>query len=243
MIKQLLLFLCVMLLSSCVSAGPKDGVKPPNFVPRYTIKLTGTPVWNSINDIKEATNGKIKITGNIIDLQGGCLDGSKLKKSSNSQDESNTPIKIQITDCILKNGYVRDVPGGIIVQTPNVTIEDMLFTGISEDFVSNLKDKSYNFKIINCKFYNNSKGDKSCQVNGAVGLIVEGCYITGGITAIRIGESTSTNHGKAIVKNCTIEKVPTFLNIDGKTQVYVKNNMLKNVNKKYVTHEGSNVHE
>lgn len=243
MIKQLLLFLCVMLLSSCVSAGPKDGVKPPSFTPKYTIKLTGTPVWNNIDDVTEATNGKIKIIGNVIDLQGGCLDGSKLKKSSNSQDESNTPIKLRISDCTLMNGYIRDVPGGIIVQTPNVTIENMLFTGISEDYVSNIKDKSYNFKILNCKFYNNSRGDKSCQVNGAVGAIVKDCYITGGITAIRIGESTSTKHGNANVENCTVEQVPTFLNVDGKTQVYVKNNKLINVNKKYVTREGSNVHE
>lgn len=243
MIKQLLITLCAILLSSCASTGPKDGVKPPSFTPKYTVKLTGTPIWNSIDDIKNSIKGNGKITGNVVDLQGGCLDGSKLKRSSNSQDESNTPIKLRISNLTLKNGYVTNVPGGLIVQTPSVTIENMLFTGVSEDYLSNTKDDSYNLKILNCEFYNNSKGDKSCQVNGAVGLMVKDCYITGGITAIRIGESTSKKHGSAKVENCVIENVPTFLNVDGKTQVFVKNNILKNVDKKYVTQEGSNVNE
>lgn len=241
--KSFLIILYSILFSLCVSTGLRGDEKIPNFTPAYTIKLTGTPIWNNINDIKRETNNRAKIIGNIIDLQGGCLDGSKLKKSPNSQDESNTPIRFQISDCILKNGYVQNVPGGIIVQTSNVTIENVLFTGVSEDFISNIKDKSYNFKILNCKFYNNSKGDKSCQINGAVGLIVQNCYITGGITAIRIGESTSTKHGSAKVENCFIENVPTFLNIDGTTQVFVKNNTLKNVDKKYIIRRGSAVHE
>jgi hypothetical protein len=243
MIEQLLSIFCATLVGLSTSLSPKYSGNQPSFTPKYTIKLTGTPVWNSINDVKEATNNKVKIVSNVIDLQGGCLDGSNLKKSSNSQNESNTPIRLYLSNYTLKNGYIVNIPGGIVVQVPNVTIENILFTGVSEDYISNIKDKSYNFKILNCKFYNNSKGDKSCQINGAVGLIVKDCYITGGITAIRIGESTSTKHGSAKVENCSIENVSTFLNIDGKTQVFVKNNTLKNVDKKYVIKKGSAVRE
>ena len=243
MTKLLLSILCAMLFTSCTSTGPKNGKKPPSFTPKYTIKLTDKPTWNSIDDVKKDIKGKGKVTGNVVDLQGGCLDGSKLKRSSNSQDESNTPIKLRISNFTLKNGYIINVPGGIVVQTPNVTIENMLFTGVSEDYLSNAKDDSYNFKILNCEFYNNSQGDKSCQVNGAVGLTVKDCYITGGVTAIRIGESSSKKKGDAKVENCVIEDVPTFLNVDGKSQVFVKNNILKNVDKKYVIQEGSEVHE
>jgi len=243
MIEQLLSIFCATLVGLSTSLSPKYSGNQLSFTPKYTIKLTGTPVWNSINDVKEATNNKVKIIGNVIDLQGGCLDGSNLKKSSNSQNESNTPIRLYLSNYTLKNGYIVNIPGGIVVQVPNVTIENILFTGVSEDYISNIKDKSYNFKILNCKFYNNSKGDKSCQINGAVGLIIKDCYITGGITAIRIGESTSRKHGDAKVENCFIENVPTFLNIDGKTQVFVKNNTLKNVDKKYIIRRGSAVHE
>ena len=243
MIKKLLLFVVAAVLSSCASSGPGAGVKPPTINPKYIVKLTGNPDWSEISEINKALGGRCKIVGKTVDLQGGCLDGSKLKKSADSQSEKNTPVKIRVEGLTLKNGYGRNLPGGLMVFSSNVTFENLIFTGTSEDFVSNAKDVSDNFSIIKCKFYNNSRGDKSLQSNGAVGLLVRDCYITGGITAIRIGESSSKRRGEARVENCTIEGVPTFLNVDGKMKVYVKGNTLKNVGQKYVVKDGSKVIE
>ena len=243
MIKKLLLFVVAAVLSSCASSGPGAGTKPPKTNPSHIIKLTGNPDFRSMDDISKAFGNKVKITGTTVDLQGGELNGSKLKKSSNSQDENNTPVKLRVKNLTIKNGFGKDLPGGLVAYESNVTFENLIFTGTSEDFVSNAKDVSDNLSIIKCKFYNNSKGDKSAQANGAVGLLVRDCYITGGITAIRIGESTSKRHGEARVENCMIEGVPTFLNVDGKMKVYVKGNTLKNVGKDYVVKDGSKVIE
>lgn len=237
MIKKLVLMLMAVGLCACSSTGgPGKGVEEPKANPAYSVKPTGNPDWDSMEDVKKLFGAKAKITGKTVDLQKGRIDGSKLKRSSNSQDENNTAIKTRIPGLVLKNGYIYNVPGGIITYAEDTTFEDLIFTKIGEDAVSNQKDISSGTKVINCEFYNTSKGDKSIQLNDAREAIVKGNLVAGGITGLRLQESSAKKqNGKPRVENNTFKNVDTGLNVAGKTTVYLKNNKFEGVNKKWVS--------
>ena len=242
MIKLLLLSIVAVGLSSCAS-GPGAGVKPPTTNPKFVVKLKGTPDWSSPEQIKKDLGNKVSVHKNVVDLNGGEINGKNLKHSGNSQDESNVGVKIRMDNLTIKNGFAKDLGGGLISYAKNTTFQNITFTGTSEDFVSNQKDVSDNFRVIDCKFYNNSKGDKSIQINGAVNALVRDTYVSGAITGVRLGESSSKRRGEARVENCTFENVSTALNIDGKMKVYTKGITLKNVPKPYVVNDGSKLIE
>ncbi len=234
--KKLLMVILACGLCSCASSGPGKGVEAPKTEHKYSVKPTGTPVWDKMEDISSLFGNKAKITGKTVDMQGGRIDGSSLKRYSNSQDERNTPIKTRIPDLTIKNGYFYNIPGGVVTYAENTTFENITLTKIGEDGISNAKDISAGTQIIDCKFYNTEKGDKSLQLNDAREAIVKGNLIAGGITGIRLQESSAKKQGgKPRVEGNTFKNVDTGINAAGKTTVYLKNNKFEGVRENYKT--------
>lgn len=232
--KLLSTLLCAFLVSCASSPGPSAGVKPPKLDPPQTISLTGEPVWNTMEDVKKAVGSRGRISGKTLDLQGNAISGSKIKKPGSSQNENAIPLRIKIDGFTLKNGIVLKIPGGVVVKADNVTFEKLTFTDIGEDAVSTATDAAPGIRILNCKFYNSSKGDKSIQANDARNAVIDGNFITGGQTAVRLQESSSKSRNvKATVTGNTFEKVPTAVNVNGYTTVTASGNTYKEVAEKW----------
>lgn len=232
-------------LSACASSGPSAGVTPPKINPSSVITLKGSEweEWKELGDIRDTLGSKVKITQSgdkiTVDLGGSQIDGTKMKHSSDSQNEKNPGIRNRIKFLTVRNGYIYNLSGGFSTNAQNTTLENITFTGNSEDFISNIKDVAPNIIIKNCKFYNNENGDKSVQINDFRNALIENNFIAGGITAIRAQESSAKYTGKGIIQNNEIVNVPTFINAAGKTEITVKNNKLTDVGQKYVN--GSDV--
>lgn len=246
---HLLLFLSFsLLLPGCLSTGsssPPAGIKPPVIEAKGAILLTSaTATWDNIEDVRRAVKGKaVTVTSNSLDLKGWSLDGRKLKHYKDVQDERNEPLRINIPDFTLKNGYVTDVPGGIIGKAESQTYSGLTFTKIGEDALSSVVDKAPNTTVKNCKFYGAT--DKSSQNNDARNLTFTGNYITGGITGVRVQES-KTKFKNIKVKSFTgntFEDLQTAVNVSGGAKVTGFNNKYIKVGKKSVTSNGASFSE
>ena len=168
-------------------------------------------------------------------LAGGNVEGSKLKRYSDSQDERNTAIKVRIEGLTIKNGFFTGLPGGVVAYSDDLKFENIILTHVGEDGISNAKEVK-NTQVINCKFYGNAKNDKLLQLNGAIGAIVKNCLFVGGITAIRCQESSSKNQGgKPRIEGNSFKNVDTAVNASGRTTVYLKNNTFEGVRLKTKT--------
>lgn len=236
MIKKLLLFAAALILSSCASSGPGKGVGTPSIKPTYSVKPSGKTVYESMEQLRELFGDKGSIVGKTLDLQGGEINGSKMKQLQDTQDEANQAIKLKIPGLTIKNGYFTKIPGGVMAMEEDITFQNIVATQIGEESISNVKDISDRTKVINCKFYGNDKNDKLLQLNNSIGAEVKGNLLAGGITAVRLTESTSKRqNGKPRVENNTFRNVDTALNVAGKTTVYLKNNTFEGVREKYHT--------
>lgn len=229
---KLFLTLFCAFLVSCASSGPSSGVKEPTVNPKSTVYLTGETAWRSIADVKKTLGAKAKYSGNTVDLQGNAISGKKIKRGG-SQDENSIPLRIYIDKFYLKNGIVRDIPGGIVVRAENTKFESLLFIEIGEDALSNNTDAAPGVTVSNCKFYNGG-GDKALQLNDARNAEIKNSYFTGGQTAIRLQESSGKARDvKATVTKNTFEKVPTAVNVSGYTTVTASGNEYKEVQEKW----------
>jgi hypothetical protein len=225
--------------SATKGSGGVEGVEAPkmDFTEKGTIYLRGKPVWRSMKDVMEAVDvphGRAEVQGNTLDLGGSRLSGWKMKRPANSQDENADALRVRIDGFTLKNGVVDGIPGGIIVSANNNTFENLTFTNIGEDALSTIKDVSRGTVVRKCRFYNTSRGDKSLQLNDGRDTLTDSNYFTGGVTAMRLVESTSRYRGqKASVCNNVFEKVRTALNVDGSTIVRLSGNVFKFVYERY----------
>lgn len=237
-------------LSACASSGPSAGVTPPKTSPSSVIALKGSEWkdWRDVGDIRGDLGPKVKIIqsgkNTIVDLQGAEINGKGMKHSSDSQDENNPGIKNRIPFLTLRDGYIKDLGGGICSYAPNTTFENLFCHGVSEDFVSNQKDVSPNFSVINSKFYSSTVNDKAVQINDFRNALVSGNWFSGGQTSIRAQESSAKNKsGKGLIENNEVVKVPTFLNISGSAEATLQNNKFTDVEKKWVKSSESKVIE
>lgn len=215
--------------------GRPEPIKPPIFK-GDTIYLTGKPVWKTLEDVGKAVGSKAKVkldskTGRLVlDLQGNRLSGQKIKRGDDRNDEGSTALKIRIDKFTIQNGVVDDIPGGILVIADGFIAKKLVFTNIGEDALSNVKDSAKATMVWECQFYNRKEGDKSLQLNDGRNAQVVKCLFTGGITAIRLVESTSKFKGqKSSVDLCSFENVDTAVNVDGHTTVFAGNNSYKKV--------------
>jgi hypothetical protein len=209
--------------------------------PAFKISLRGRPAWKSLKDVRADLGPDVLISGKTVDLRGAIITGKFLKHPRNSQDEASVGVRIHIKGLTLKNGFIEDIPGGLIAMAPDVTLQSLTFTRAGEDFVSNEKDRSPGFRVLGCRFFNNKNGDKSIQANDARGLVVSGNLIFGGTTALRIQKKNAKRQGgTAIVEANTFQEVSTAVNAAGSVTILLRANAFKNVRTK-ITRDGDQV--
>lgn len=236
LLQLLSLSLLASLLASCSTSGGMDGKKPDFPEPKQTYYLQGeSPEWNTLSQLKEDLNGIATLSGKVLDFKGNGLSGKKLKKPSNSQNEKSIPLRIRIPSLHVKNAVISDVPGGLVLFADGIKFTSCIFTNIGEDAISNQMDKSKNFQLTGCKFYGKRSNDKLGQFNDGRGLIVTGCYFTGGITALRIQDKDAKSRkGTAKVYNNIFESVDTAINASPDITVETKGNTYKDVRHEFV---------
>ena len=226
---------------AAVSCSAPDVAAAPGARPAYKIALRGRPEWNNMKDVRADLGPDVGISGRIVDLRGALVSGKFLKHPRHSQDESSLGVRIRIAGLTLKNGFLDDIPGGLMVQVPGVTLQNLTFTTAGEDFVSNVKDCSDGLRVIGCQFFNSQKGDKSIQANDARGLVVVGNLISRGTTAIRIQKKNAKKQGgRAIVEANRFMEMDTAINAAGKVTVVLRNNVFQSVSSK-IKIDGSRV--
>lgn len=208
--------------------------KPPSDTPR--IYLSDDDLnWSSVDRIREALHGRANINGYTIDLGGKVLDGSRLTKPKDPQDEGATGIRLKLNGVKLVNGWVSGIPGGIKVFGKQCTFSRLIFINIGEDALSTVGQDAINVTIRSCEFWNDRKGDKSIQLNQALGAVISNVKVVGGITALRI-QKASYGTSQVVVMIDGIEFIgcATGMNIDGKATVRLHGAKFTNVKKKWI---------
>lgn len=237
-----LILLLPLLLISCATAPPKaDPAPKPS---GQKIKLTGQPAWRTTADVLKTVGNKASLKGLVLDLQGNTLDGSALKHPSDSQDEKSVSLKIDIDGLVIRNGWVSDIPGGLTVNSKDVTVQKVKFINIGEDALSTVNPQASGLSVDRCEFHNSEKGDKSLQANCAVGLrVVETLFNGNNITAARVQESSYNQKALAVFDSCTFTGCRTAVNAAG-SQTQVKLRKCKfSVLEKWVESKGAKVSE
>lgn len=219
------------------SDGAVEGAKPPVSLKSNStgvIYLVGEPVWKDLGDVRKVLKGKAQVQGNTLYLGGMTLSGKKMRHPSNSQDERSPALRVDIEGFTIRDGVVDDVPGGIILSGDNMRMIDLTFTNVGEDALSSIKDTAQGTVVRGCRFYNGKRGDKSLQLNDGRDTLTVSNYFTGGMTAMRLVESTSKNKNqKAQILNNKFENVRTAVNVDGTTTVTASGNVYQNVFEKW----------
>jgi len=218
--------------------------RPPDNAQR--IYLRGDRlVWRTISDIKLAlVGGDVSITGKTLDLKGAVISGKGLRHPSNSQNENSPGIVIALPGLVLRNGWVDDVPGGIVVKSSYCSFERLKFTRIGEDALSTVGGDADGIRISNCEFWNTAKGDKSIQLNQAFAAIISDTLVVGGITGIRIQKNSYNTKGvNCILRSCTFHGCETGFNATANAIVRLQSPTFKSVRKKWVLSNGAKVIE
>lgn len=199
--------------------------------------------WKSMNDVKTFFGDRVKITNRTVDLMGAVLSGKKLKRSGNSQNENAPAVTIAFGGLVLCNGWVDDIPGGIVVKESYCSFEKLKFINIGEDAVSTVGEDADGIRISGCEFWN-AGGDKSIQLNQAFAAIISDTRIVGGITGIRVQKDSYLTTGvNCILRGVTFEGCETGINVAGRAVVRLQSPTFKNVKKKWVTGNGCKVIE
>jgi hypothetical protein len=249
--KHLLVFAFALLLSGCCNGDrpprpdrperperperPGRPERPPE-VP-YTVYLKGEPKWDSMDDVKDFFGSKASISGTVVDLKGGAMSGRELDHPSDQQDEDSIQLRVEIKGLVLKNGVIRDIPGGVSVRKDGVKFQNLAFYEVGEDFISTPKDGAKGTVVDTCKFYierERSGGDKGLQFNDARDVLIKNSYFAGGITAVRLQESSSTAEDvRCTAEGNTFEVVSTAFNVAGDTTFYSRRNVFIKVRTRY----------
>ncbi len=235
-----LYILPIILLGACSTA--KKDIPPPKYNPAYVSKLSGSKwiEFKDVGDVRGILGPKPKIffSGGktIVDLLGGEINGEGMKRKSDQQDEDNVGIKNRIPNLVLRNGYIKSLPGGFSTYAENTELYKLIFTVPGEDFCSSANDIAPGFKVRYCDFYNIGKNsDKAVQGNSGADMLVEGCNIFNGITGVRIQKDDSKNRkGTSTVRGNAFTELETAVNVAGENTVTMKDNKFINVDKKFV---------
>lgn len=238
--KKLISIILSLALAACSTTSTKlpDLPKPPAPTGKRLV-LTGTPEWKTPADASKAFGSSVSVSGNTVDLKGNTLDGSKLKRPANPQDEGAVGLTIRAPGLTVRNGSIYNIPGGVIVKTWETRFKDLVFTKPGEDFLSTVGESASGLIVDNCDFHNTRSGDKSLQANCAVGLKVSDSLIVGGITGARV-QKTSYNQKnvKASFTNTEFLGNQTGINVAGDTTVTLSGCKFK-TGQKWVISEGS----
>lgn len=191
--------------------------------------------WSSISRIREALKGKATIDGYRIDLKGAVLDGSRITRPNNQQNETALGVRLRVNGVTLVNGWISDIPGGIKVMSTQTRFTSLKFIKIGEDALSTVGPDATNITLRNLEFWNDRIGDKSLQLNQALGAVLTNIKLVGGITGIRVQKASyNTPQVTVMIDGVTFIGCETGMNIDGKATVRLHNATFTNVKKKWV---------
>lgn len=215
--------------------------QPPDSVRRIMLHKDRLN-WRTLDDVRAALGDKIEISGKRVNLRGHVLDGSRLPRPQNSQDEKALAVTIGIPQFILHNGWVDNIPGGIVVKASYCTFEWLKFIRAGEDFISTVGEDADGIRLAHCEFWNNPGGDKSIQLNQALGAVLDDVMVVGGITGARIQKDSYKTKGvNAVLRGMTFHGCETGLNVAGGATVRLIAPVFKDVRKKWVTGSGSKI--
>jgi len=218
---------------SALPAAPK----PPDSAPRIRLG-DGDLRWDSMEAVRKALKGKGTIKGTTVDLGGAVLLGSAITHPENRQDENSRGIEISIPGFVMVRGWVDDVPGGIEVQAPDCRFSGLTWIRIGEDAISTTRTEATGLKLTNCDFWNQG-GDKTIQLNQALGAVLTDLGINYGITALRVQKAKwKTPHVIVLANNIRFAGMECGINIDGGATVRLGSPQFKNVRQKWV--QGTN---
>lgn len=244
---KFIVFFIPILFVSCATRPPIPPT-PSHRTPKSSAKVyKPTKEWviKEVSDLDVLKN-KIGATiykqgpSYVVNMNGGVIDGSKQPGAGN-QDENQAPLLRAKIPLIIKNGFIINNKDAATFYEPNSGVENLTWLTVGEDGVSTAEGAK-NFRVINCEFINNRKGDKSIQLNEADGARIERNMIYAGITGVRIGKiAYSETANKAICSNNTFIGVDTAFNI-AKVQLTVERpNTYKNVRIPFKITNGSSV--
>jgi hypothetical protein len=209
------------------------------------IYLTPTTLdWNTPDDILLACKGKpIILNGKTLDLNGCTLSGFRLPHPRDKQDETALPLRLRLPGFTLKNGIIRDIPGGIWCRGKAITLSSLTFLEIGEDACSNDMDTSPDWSVLDCTF--TGATDKSIQANDGRGLSLRNNTITGGITGVRIQKKATRykNSTTRLLLNNKFINCQTAWNIAGGIIARAAENSYKNIRKIWVQDSGATYQE
>ncbi len=217
---------------------------PPK-LPVAVIYLTEDQLlWNDEGDLvrlqkKFPSRIHINHAAKRIKFDGVAISGQKLDRGS-QQDEDAAKIDLNMNDWIFHGLWFHDVPGGIMVKSIDNEFLGCNWTKIGEDAISTPKfnkqeDNYCGLVIKECRFYNGTEksgSDKAIQLNNAHKCIVEHCFITGGITGIRMQDSEVKTPATAILRNNKFHHIPMAVNINGRLTLTEYGNQYDNVKMK-----------
>lgn len=126
----------------------------PDSAPRIYLR-DGDLNWNTLDAVRRAVKGSGTIRENTLDLR-GVLDGSKITHPRNPQEETALGVRIGIPGFTLINGWVNDIPGGLIVNAKACRFNNLTFLKPGEDFLSTGKDGT-GIQITDSEFWNDRR--------------------------------------------------------------------------------------
>lgn len=178
-------------------------------------------IWRTIDDVRKALGDNATYLGKTVNLRGAVLHGKNLPRKKDDQDERAMAIQIQMPDIDFINGWVVDVPGGIVVKRRGCSFRNLTFVEIGEDALSTVGEEATDINVSRCEFWN-AGGDKAVQLNQANGAALHRVRIVGGITGVRIMESSyRTRNVKCLLDDCAWEGCDTAINAGGGAEVRV----------------------
>ena len=195
-----------------------------------------------MDQVKDALGSLATISGTHVDLNGNAVSGRELVHPADAQSEDAIPLKIEIANFTLENGFVRDIPGGIVVRKNGNTFRNLTFIESGEDFISTPSSGVERVTIEDSKFYNYVDRDKSLQISSAKDAVIRRNYFRGAITAIRLGASANEETGlQCYVEDNVFERLSTGTNISGHTTAFAKRNTYIVVRHKWVIGDDASV--
>lgn len=213
-----------------------------------TLLLPNNANIRSEDDLKDLSK---KLNGSTVsekygvytwNLNGGVLDG-KNQKGDGSQKENQEPLFRAYIPLIITNGFMRNTKNAGLFYKPHSGIKKITITNIGEDAIATVEGAE-GFLVENCEFVNTkySTADKSLQLNEGRGAEIINNKFEGGITAIRIFESSFTpESAEAYAENNKFYNVDTAINVSKGTLIIRKNNTYRGVRLPFKTGQGGKI--
>lgn len=178
----------------------------------YEYKPKKTILLRNIDDVHELLrifplSSMRTVSGRLIlNLRGCIINGVHLNGDGGQGEKQEPLLDLKMQRVSIQNFFAKNVKESLRIFSPHCSIEGAHFLDVGEDAISNMRE-AHHTMISGCSFLNSTSGDKSIQLNQGSHAVVSGCYISGGITGIRIGkEGWNTTKDNALIKDCIFNK-------------------------------------